>query len=108
MKNTLILTTALQGSAALHFATLRAPNEQICKLCQSSGLYLGRNEGKSHGFGLFAYVSFVALLLLLVGQGEDALVVGLAGSNEVEKDASQLVGSGGDRLGSSQAGARRR
>jgi hypothetical protein len=30
---------------------LAAPNEQICKLCQSSGLYLGGNKGKSHGFG---------------------------------------------------------
>ena len=50
-------------------------------------------------------MSFVALLLLLVGEGEDALVVGLVGCDEVEKDASQFVGSGGDRLGSSQAGA---
>ena len=47
----------------------------------------------------------MALLLLLVSEGEGALVVGLAGCDEVEKDASQFVGSGGNRLGSSQAGA---
>ena len=47
----------------------------------------------------------MALLLLLIGEGEDGVVIGLAGGDEVEEDTSQFVGSGSNRLGSSQAGA---
>ena len=65
-----------------------APNEQICTLRESSGLRLRGDESKSHTLSLFSQVLFAASLLLLLGQREDAFVVGLAGFDQVVEDTS--------------------
>ncbi len=64
------------------------PNEQICTLRESSGLRLRGDESKSHTLSLFSQVLFAASLLLLLGQREDAFVVGLAGFDQVVEDTS--------------------
>jgi hypothetical protein len=71
----------------------------------SIGLYLHLDESKSHCFGLFSQLAFPTLLLLLLSHGKDRFIVGLPGGDEVEKDASEFMGGGGDGLGSSQTSA---
>jgi hypothetical protein len=74
----------------------------------SSGLYLHMDESKSHGFGLFSQLPFPTPLLLLLSHGKDRFIVGLPGGDEVEKDASEFMGGGGNGFGAPRRARRRR
>src|ERR1017187_9040436 len=63
------------------------------------------NELEAIGFCLLLESSLHALVVLDLLLREDGFVVGLAGCDQVEEDASELVGGGGDGLGRTELGA---
>src|SRR5258707_8492923 len=74
-------------------------NSQGPSLSQLDG-----NELKSQEFGLFLEFALDAPLVEEFLCGEDGFIVGLPGGEQMEDDAGQLVGCGGNGFGRSQLG----
>ena len=63
------------------------------------------NELKTQGFRLRPEFRFSACAGLFFAYGEDGLIIGLAGGEQVKDNSSKFVSGGSDRLGGPHLGA---